>query len=548
MPHTVAIIAPMTDLEEQYHMNLVLKLRKSKRELTLSTLQELAKNGFRTDLIKPGHTREESIPAAGFYLSGLLRAQGYETILTDKCTDDALALIAQKDPIAVCLSTTMVLSSGSLRNLVLNIRKHMPETCIITGGVFVWKSFQAFQATEKNQRMEAEQTDLLFEQNSLDIDTDLYVVAPHGSNSLLMIIKELEKGNKADFEHIPNLSVPHDNGFSFTKTVPEKVDYDQDITRWDLLDELPGQIPVRTSIGCPFRCRYCDFYQLFPKIFLRSKESMIREFKLIQQKLAGRQAIIHATDDNVFINSRRIQNVTEAFKESGIQRWIGFMRASSIKKTNIDLIRDSGLLMSIIGVESGDQDQLDRMNKAQKLPDVKHGMELLDNNGITVMMTYIIGFPGETAETIKNTAGFINDLNIGLASSSYQVYPLVISPFSDLATARYQEKWNISGTLKSWKHYTMDYNEAVRSGYDLFRQVTNVPYHYSQERTFFNREAFTNDQRAALFRLRHQLTIDFLDHSTEKEIQMILVKISNSFGIRSDLNGIDFAKEIILAG
>ena len=49
MPHTVAIIAPMTDLEEQYHMNLVLKLRKSKRELTLSTLQELAKNGFMTD-------------------------------------------------------------------------------------------------------------------------------------------------------------------------------------------------------------------------------------------------------------------------------------------------------------------------------------------------------------------------------------------------------------------------------------------------------------------------------------------------------------------
>ena len=219
------------------------------------------------------------------------------------------------------------------------------------------------------------------------------------------------------------MSVPHDNGFSFTKIIPEKVNYDQDITRWDLLDELPGQIPVRTSIGCPFRCRYCDFYQLFPKIFLRSKESMIREFKLIQQKLAGRQAIIHATDDNVFINSRRIQNVTEAFKESGIQRWIGFMRASSIKKNNIDLIRDSGLLMSIIGVESGDQDQLDRMNKAQKLPDVKRGMELLDNNGITVMMTYIVGFPGETAETIENTAGFINDLNIGLASPSCTISP-----------------------------------------------------------------------------------------------------------------------------
>ena len=544
MPHSVAIIAPMTDLEEQYHLDLVLKHKFSGRELTLATLQELVQTGFNTNTLQPGHHREESIPAAGFYLSGLLRANGYDTHLSDKYDDNTLDQIAQNDPIAVCLSTTMVLSTNSLRRLIRQIRKHLPKTCIIVGGVFVWKSYQAYRLSKDYEG----HTDLLFQPDSLDIDADAYVVAPHGRDSLLEVLDKISSPGPLEPEDIPNLAFPTATGFSFTKRVSEHIDYNKDITRWDLLDQLPGQIPVRTSVGCPFRCRYCDFYQLYPNIFLRSKESLVYELKLINAKLAGRPAIIHATDDNVFINTKHVNDVTSAIIESGIQRWIGFMRASSINESNIEQIKKSGLLMSIIGVESGDQGQLERMNKAQKLPRVKRGIELLDRRGITVMMTFIVGYPGETTETIYNTANFINSLDIGLASSSYQLYPLVISPFSDLATKKYRDQWGIQGVLDQWSHYTMDSGQARQAGYDLFRQVTNVPYHYSQERTFYNREVFTDEQRSNLFRLRHRLTSGYIDNHSESDIHSVLVEISRNLNRGSADTGISIPEGIVLSG
>jgi radical SAM superfamily enzyme YgiQ (UPF0313 family) len=534
----------MTDLEEQYHLDLVLKHKASGRELTLATLQELVQTGFNTNTLQPGHHREESIPAAGFYLSGILRANGYDTFLSDKYDYNTLELIAQNDPIAVCLSTTMVLSTNSLRRLVQQIRKHLPKTCIIVGGVFVWKSYQAFQASEGN----LEHTDLLFHPDSLDIDADVYVAAPHGRVSLLEVLLKIDSSAPQELDDIPNLALRSGTGFCFTKRQTEHVDYNEDITRWDLLDQLPGQIPVRTSVGCPFRCRYCDFYQLYPNIFLRSKESLVYELMLINAKLAGRPAIIHATDDNVFINTKHINVVTSAIIESGIQRWIGFMRASSINESNIKQIRNSGLLMSIIGVESGDPGQLERMNKAQKLPGVKRGIELLDKHGITVMMTFIVGYPGETTETISNTASFINSLDIGLASSSYQLYPLVISPFSDLATKKYRDQWKIQGDMDQWSHYTMDSNQARQAGYDLFRQVTNVPYHYSQERTFYNREAFTDEQRQKLFLLRHLLTQKYLEHASDSEINSVLKEIIHVIHPANEGMEISVPERIVLSG
>ncbi|MCX6235547.1 MAG: radical SAM protein [Bacteroidetes bacterium] len=531
----------------QYHLGLTLKLRDSNQELTLSTLRELAQNNFNTDKIQPVRINQDNIPAAGFYLSGLLRENGYDTILSNKWDDADLQKIASENPLAVCLSSTMILNTASLREILNQIRKHFPDTTIIVGGVFVWKCYQFYLMNEKQRLVADDSSPLLFQPGTSDIKADIFVVSPHGKESLLLVLREIENGHKAGFSYIPNLAFPdYSKGFLFTERKNEEVDYNTDFTRWDLIDELPGQIPFRTSIGCPWRCRYCDFYQVYPRVFLRSKESLGAELHMIRERLGDKPSIIHATDDNVFINAKRVTEVSEAIISSGLQRWIGFMRASSVNKKNINIIRRSGLLLSIIGVESGDKGQLERMNKSQKLEDVKNGIELLDNQGITVVMTFIVGFPGETGETISNTANFLNNLNIGTASSNYQIYPLVISPFSDLAKADFRQKWNITGLLDKWSHYTMNSDEAVEYGYDLFRQVTKVPYHYSTERTFYNREAFSDAQRKILFTLRQQLTLEKLRQGNWEGILPLLKAISDTLGFPPFEVNEGFGKEIIL--
>lgn len=526
MSGTVAVIAPMVD-EEQYDLDFRLLLSKSKRELTLSTLLELAQDHFSTQNIHPIPSKRNIMPAAGFYLAGLLREQGYHTLLTHECNKKSLERIASENPMAVCLSATMILTNHSLKNYINKIRDYLPGTVIIVGGIYVWKSYQFYELAAGKKELPNKSSELLFHANSSDFDADVFVVAPHGRESLLMLMKEIQHGKNSSFENIPNLALPDSSGkFIFTRRKHEEVDYNEDFTRWDYIDELPEQIPIRTSIGCSFRCRYCDFYRLNPTIFLRSKESLKKELGMLVPRIKNTSAILHTSDDNIFIHNNRLKEIAEVFTGAEIQRWIGFMRASTINESNIDLIRRSGLLVALVGVESGDEGQLRRMNKAQSLEKIKRGIELMDQHRINVLMTYIMGFPGETAETVANTAHFIDSLQVGRSSSSYQLFPLFISPFSDLVLTEFRQKWQIKGLRKQWSHYTMNYEESLEYSSKLFRQVSRVPYHYSQERTFFNQQAFTDKQRLRLFQLRQKLTLALIDKLPENQISDIIIEIS----------------------
>ena len=547
MTRTIAIIAPMFD-EKQYHMDFNLRLKKDNRELTLGVLYELAKNEYQPQMgAKQENLRAETIPAAGYYLTGLLRANGYDTILGTKCDNEFLSRISSADPFAICISSTMIVDNEFLKNIVRQIRQFLPEVFIIVGGVFVYKSFYNLLETQNtNVDVSRNASWMLFNSGDSEMDVDIFVVAPNGTQALLMVLKELERGQKAQFEHIPNLAVADNKrGFTFTPRQNEEIDYNKDFTRWDLIDKLPMWIPIRTSIGCPYRCRFCNFFRLFPKIFLRSKESLLLELQTLRKQAGGKSKIIHVTDDNVFINEKRVEDVCEAFIEAKIS-WMGFMRASTINPGNINLVKRSGLIGSLVGVESGDAAQLKRMNKDQTLEATKQGIELLDHNGITVLMTFVVGFPGETAATIENTANFINSLSIGSSSSNYQLYPLSIFPLSDLAKPDFRKKWKITGYMGSWSHYTMNSREAIEYGYNLFKQIPYVPYNYSEESNFFNSRLFTYTQRQTLFHLRQRLTVQFLERSSWKPIAATLADISQTMGFSQRYVNEKFRHELVV--
>jgi radical SAM superfamily enzyme YgiQ (UPF0313 family) len=357
---------------------------------------------------------------------------------------------------------------------------------------------------------------------------------------------EKVKGGKGEFSGIPNLCLPGKSGFVFTERREEQVDYNEDFTRWDLVSEMPEKIPLRTSIGCPYRCRFCDFYQLYPKIFLRSKESLAKELDLAKRRLGQNLAVIHVSDDNVFITKKRLFDVCGAIAESGLNHWVGFMRGGEYTNEEIEAIKRSGLMMGKIGVESGDQGQLDRMNKKQKAEKVKRGIEQLDAEGIGVLMTFVVGFPGETNQSLQNTADFLNNLSLANLSVGYQVYPLVIFPLSELAEPEDRERWKIQGLMDQWSHYTMNSKEAAEACYSMFRNVTNVPYSYSEESFFFNRGMFSLETRKSLFQLRQQLTIKMIEKAQCDDIESILKQMAVQMELPLEGIGEGLRTEIIL--
>jgi len=115
MAKTIAIVAPMFD-EKQYHMDFSLKLKQDNRELDLGVLYELAKNEYQPQLLgRQENSHAETIPSAGYYLTGLLRANGYDTILGSKCDNEFLSRLSSADPFAICISSTMIVDYEFLK-------------------------------------------------------------------------------------------------------------------------------------------------------------------------------------------------------------------------------------------------------------------------------------------------------------------------------------------------------------------------------------------------------------------------------------------------
>ena len=525
MKRIIGIIAPLID-SQQFHSDFNLRLRLNNRELTLAALYEFARKGYAAEQVSRGIDHEEDMPAAGYYLEGLMHQYGYDTILTNRYDAETLRTIAAQDPVAVLVSTTMVVTTDSLRGLFSVIRSAMPDSVIIAGGVFVWKNYLLYQKHLRSDMASPFPSGMLFHPDQGGIGADILVTAQHGRSSLLKILAEIDKGSRASFEHIPNLAIPSTKGFSFTKREEEQVDYNTDYTRWDLIKKIDVKIPLRTSIGCHFRCRFCDFYHLFPHTFVRSVESLQAELKLVKERIGHAPAIIHVSDDNVFINKKRLEEVCNVIAGSGLRKWISFMRAGEYSDFELDLMKRSGLMMGLMGIESGDQGQLERMNKRQVLANVKRGIEQLDASGINTVLTFVVGFPGENAQTLENTAGFLNNLCLAGLSSSYQLYPLLIQPLSELAEASTRARWNIEGSMEKWSHYTMNSEEALKACHFLFREITNVPYHYFEESIFFNNAKFNLPARKKLYQLRHQLTVKLKEQASWDQIEFILKDVA----------------------
>lgn len=482
--------------------------------------------------------------AAGYYLSSFLRLHDYDTCLTSQYDEGSLENIESLSPIAVCISSTMLKSKQSLEEIVDKVKKRMPEVPIIVGGGLVWKSYLWLDKINETTRPvfnEDGEIDKwsIFPLNKAQINIDVFIVSSHGSYILLQVLDHIVNKFSSDFVQIPNLAIPDKNGkYLFTSRIDENVDFNNDYTRWDVLDELPLRIPIRSSIGCAYRCCFCDFCQLYPSLFLRSLESLESELQTLRQVITNRHPNIlnlFFTDDNVFSSQDRINGICKTLLHSKINKlWAGFIRADQINLTNIKLIKTSGLTFGITGVESGDTEQLNRMNKKNDLEKVSNGIELLDSQNIPVLMTFVVGFPGENEKTIQNTINFVNNLKQQTGMVSYQLYPLNLSPLSLLASPENRKKWKINGLFSKWSHFSMNSGEINDNLKKIFSSITNTNYHYPNESYFFLQRFRVNEIKK-MANLRKELTLYVFNKELWGKIAPVFSQISDIFKIKQSV-------------
>lgn len=180
-----------------------------------------------------------------------------------------------------------------------------------------------------------------------------------------------------------------------------------------------GIASMYMSKGCTGRCTFC-YNRAFHNSCRRSRDvkTFIEEAKLLKNKY-GAKAIAFA-DELFGCNKENLREICEAMIEAKIDLpWGAMTKIGIFDREDFELMYKAGCRWLEFGIESGARTTLNRMKKGMKLDDVEKDLLLCKELGIISLCYFIVGFPDETEEELKETCALINKIKYAKFVCSY---------------------------------------------------------------------------------------------------------------------------------
>lgn len=171
---------------------------------------------------------------------------------------------------------------------------------------------------------------------------------------------------------------------------------------------------VVTSRGCPANCRFCIKHVSYGRsVRFRSPENILVELK----HLAGLGVrSVHMYADLFTLSREQVMGLCELMLKQDLRlRWTCNSRVDFVDPEMLHLMEEAGCWMISWGIESGSEVVLRRVRKGIAPEQVEQALRWSREAGIRNWGYFIIGLPGETEETIKETIQFSKKLPLDLA-------------------------------------------------------------------------------------------------------------------------------------
>jgi len=176
-----------------------------------------------------------------------------------------------------------------------------------------------------------------------------------------------------------------------------------------------------SSRGCPFKCIYC-YNEVFGHSWrARSATNVIKEFKEIKQLNIPE---VWIRDDLFSMDKQRALDICNGIKDLNIS-WSCQFRVDTSNKELLNKMYESGCHLVSLGIESGSSTILKNLKKGITIEKVKEVVKDCKDIGITTRGYFIIGSPGETKETIKESLQVAKNLDLDYFSVS------IMTPYID---------------------------------------------------------------------------------------------------------------------
>lgn len=389
--------------------------------------------------------------AAIAYLGTYVTKRGFTFDFINSFADekDALKEKLEEGALTVGISTTLYLSPYPIMEIIEFIRKYNSECKIIVAGPFI---FQNKSIMEKRDFLEM----------LISINGDYYIDSFQGETALVQLLAAIKE--RGQVSEVMNLYYRKENTIAYTYSHKEENRLEEEPIDWALFKNkiTANCLSVRTSCSCCFSCSFCTYPVHAGKYQVVNLESIEREFDGI--KSLGNIENIFFIDDTFNVPIERFKEILKMmiYKKYNF-KWCSYIRCQFLDQESVQLMKQSGCKMVFLGIESGSQAILDNMNKKVKVEDYIRGHELLNKNDIITYDSFIVGFPGETEETVGLTIDFINSIK----PSFYRLSGWFFDKKSPIANQAQQ--YSIKGYGHQWKHATMDSDTA----YKMFERIVS---------------------------------------------------------------------------
>lgn len=181
-----------------------------------------------------------------------------------------------------------------------------------------------------------------------------------------------------------------------------------------------------TSIGCTNSCHFCStsIFNSAYKISKMQASSIIEHIKNILYYENARYIYLTFVDDAFTCDKRRIQELCNLIVQNNLMfHWGCNARVDQIDYDLIQLMRKSGCDTMFFGIESCDEQVLLKTNKKIKV-DMIEKLRCVKKSGISIILSFILGLPGETKSSLEKVREFIKIIKPQYAMFSFLVlYP-----------------------------------------------------------------------------------------------------------------------------
>lgn len=164
-------------------------------------------------------------------------------------------------------------------------------------------------------------------------------------------------------------------------------------------------VSVITARGCPYKCNFCS--KTFAGARLRSVKNVIDEIESLRAKYDFNG--ISFQDELTLVNKERVYQLCEYLKNSKLS-WICQGRVNLVDSELLKCMKDSGCVALGFGVESGSQEILNKMNKAITVDMAIKAIRATKKAGIKPIIQMMYGYPGESDDTLLQTAIFFKKI------------------------------------------------------------------------------------------------------------------------------------------